>query len=154
MKCPHCGHDEQKVLDSRSARENEAIRRRRECNACGRRFTTFEQVERVPLVVIKRDGGREEFDREKLLASMVTACRKRPVPVAKLQQSVERIERDLQDAPEDELTTVRIGQHVMRALLEIDEIGYVRFASVYEAFDSPEEFARIVESVRPKARGL
>ncbi|MFW5696941.1 MAG: transcriptional regulator NrdR [Fimbriimonadaceae bacterium] len=154
MKCPHCGHDEQKVLDSRPARDNEAIRRRRECVACARRFTTFEQVERLPLVVIKRDGGREEFDREKILASMVTACRKRPVPVSRLQQAVEQIERDLQDAPEDELTTVRIGQHVMRALLEIDEIGYVRFASVYEAFDSPEEFARIVESVRPKTKGL
>jgi transcriptional repressor NrdR len=148
MKCPYCGFCEQKVLDSRPARDEEAIRRRRECLRCGRRFTTFEEPEKPRLFVVKRSGIREEFVRDKVLVGMVTACRKRPVPHEVLRDAAERIERELFDLCEPEILSTEIGERVMVTLLKIDKVAYVRFASVYQEFDSPAEFKEIVDTVR------
>lgn len=147
MRCPFCGYIDQKVLDSRPAREGEAIRRRRECLGCGRRFTTFEEPERPRLFVVKRGGAREEFSRDKCLSSMVVACRKRPVPVEALKEATERIERDLFQEFEDEVPTQAIGERVMRELHAIDTVAYIRFASVYREFETVEDFATMVEEV-------
>jgi transcriptional repressor NrdR len=147
MKCPYCGSCEQKVLDSRPAREGEAIRRRRECDACGRRFTTFEAPERPRLFVVKRGGAREEFSREKVLGSMLVACGKRPVPIETVRAAAERIERDLFTEFEDEVPSTEVGERVMHALMGIDTVAYVRFASVYREFASLSDFREIVESV-------
>ncbi len=148
MKCPYCGNPEQRVLDSRPTRDELAIRRRRECMGCERRFTTFEQVERPRLFVVKRDGAREEFYREKILAGMVTACRKRPVAHDVLREIAERIERDLFDEFEPEVTSQQVGDRVMEALLELDQVAFVRFASVYQDFESASDFRSVVDSVR------
>ncbi|HJP83750.1 MAG TPA: transcriptional regulator NrdR [Fimbriimonadaceae bacterium] len=148
MKCPFCGNEDQKVLDSRPAREGEAIRRRRECVGCNRRFTTFEEPERPRLFVEKRDGSREEFDRDKCLNSMLIACRKRGISVDILRASVERIERDLFQECEDEAPTTKIGDKVLAELFEIDSVAYVRFASVYKDFDTVTDFQEIIESLR------
>jgi transcriptional repressor NrdR len=148
MKCPYCRHQEQKVLDSRPCRDEEAIRRRRECLNCGRRFTTFEEPEKPRLFVVKRDGVREEFSREKVLNGMVTACRKRPVTLEALRDASVQIEQDLFDLCEAEVQWTEVGERVMQALLHIDEVAYVRFASVYREFESPGEFREIVDSVR------
>lgn len=147
MKCPFCGFEDQKVLDSRPARENEAIRRRRECIRCGRRFTTFEEPERPRLFVVKRDGTREEFNREKIMGSMVVACRKRPVPTDNLRAAAERVERYVYHEFEDETPSSAIGERVMHELANIDPVAYVRFASVYREFESVSDFREIVESV-------
>lgn len=147
MRCPFCSYIDQKVLDSRPAREGEAIRRRRECLGCGRRFTTFEEPERPRLFVVKRGGAREEFSREKCLNSMVVACRKRPVPMEALRRAGERIERDVFQEFEDEVPTQAIGERVMRELHEIDRVAYVRFASVYREFESAQDFAEIVQEM-------
>lgn len=147
MRCPFCGYIDQKVLDSRPAREGDSIRRRRECLSCGRRFTTFEEPERPRLFVVKRGGAREEFSRDKCLTSMLIACRKRPIPVEVLKDAVERIERDLFHEFEDEVPTKAIGERVMRELQTIDQVAYVRFASVYREFETVRDFARIVEQV-------
>ena len=148
MKCPFCGHDDQKVLDSRPAREGEAVRRRRECSSCNRRFTTFEQPEKPRLFVIKRGGTRVEFDREKLLAGMALACHKRPVPAQKLHEAAEKIEQELFDLCEPEVPSTEVGDRVMEALLTLDTVAFVRFASVYLEFDSPQEFGKVVEAIR------
>lgn len=148
MKCPYCGCDEQRVLDSRPAREDEAIRRRRECTRCNRRFTTFEEPEKPRLFVVKKNGDREEFSREKLVVGLQTACRKRPVSQERIRDAVERVERELFDLCEPEVASSEIGERVMQTLLEIDEVAYVRFASVYRAFQSPREFREIVDQVR------
>ncbi len=148
MKCPYCGHDEQRVLDSRPARDGEAIRRRRECESCNRRFTTFEAPERPRLFVVKRSGVREEFDREKVLNGMVTACRKRPVSLDQLREAAARVERDLFDKWEDDVPSNEVGDRVMRELYGLDQVAYVRFASVYREFENPEEFSRTVRSMR------
>ncbi len=152
MKCPYCGHEEQKVLDSRPAREGAAIRRRRECEACARRFTTFEEPERPRLLVVKRDGLREEFDREKVLNSMVIACRKRPVSMPSLRASVETVERAMFDRYDQEARSTDIGDLVMEQLATLDAVAFVRFASVYKEFDCPEQFAEIVSRLRPVPR--
>lgn len=152
MKCPYCGFCDQKVLDSRPARDDEAVRRRRECLRCGRRFTTFEEPEKPRLFVVKRSGSREEFSRDKVFAGMVTACRKRPVPHEVLRDAAERIERELFDLCETEVPSTEIGERVMVALLEIDKVAYVRFASVYREFESPAEFKEIVDKVRDTER--
>jgi transcriptional repressor NrdR len=149
MKCPFCGYDDQKVLDSRPAREGEAIRRRRECIGCGRRFTTFEQPEMPRLFVVKRDGAREEFSREKTLNSMLIACGKRPVPFETVRDAAERIERDLFRECEEEVPSTAIGERVMSELLEIDQVAYVRFASVYKKFESVRDFREIVDACSP-----
>lgn len=154
MKCPYCGHSEQRVLDSRPARESEAIRRRRECLHCERRFTTFEEPEKPRLFVIKRGGGREEFHREKMLSGMVTACRKRPVTLEDLQDAAERVERDLFDLCETEVPSPEIGERVMAQLFRLDTVAYVRFASVYREFETLSDFIDIVESVVAKKHDI
>lgn len=148
VQCPYCGHPDQRVLDSRPTPDGGTIRRRRECPACTRRFTTIERAERPRLFAVKRGGGREEFSRDKLLASMRVACRKRPVSVERLEAAAAKIERDLLAEPRDEATTREIGRRVMAELSVVDTVAYVRFASVYEDFDTVSDFARIVETVQ------
>ena len=134
MKCPYCGYSESKVIDSRPADENSSIRRRRECLACGKRFTTYETVESLPMVVVKKDGSRQSFDRRKVLGGMIRACEKRPVPLAELEKIAEEIEQDLQNSMEREVSTETIGEKVMERLRNVDQVAYVRFASVYRQF--------------------
>lgn len=134
MKCPYCAHLESKVVDSRPADEGSSIRRRRECLECHRRFTTYETMESLPLVVIKKDGSRQTFDRSKLLASMLKACEKRSIPLAALEQVANEIEQSLQNKMEREISSAEIGELVMERLKNMDEVAYVRFASVYRQF--------------------
>ena len=148
MRCPFCGYIDQKVLDSRPARDGEAIRRRRECMSCGRRFTTFEEPERPRLFVIKRDGSRQEFSRDKVVSSMLLACHKRRVDVETLRDASERVERDLFLEFEEEVPSTAIGQHVLGELQRIDTVAYVRFASVYLEFETVEDFEKIVSTVQ------
>ena len=140
MKCPFCGFLESKVIDSRPAEEGSTIRRRRECLACQKRFTTDEIIEHLPLVVVKRDGSRQTFDRVKLINGMVRACEKRPVSLAQLEKIADEIEQELQSALEREISTVDIGEMVMRRIKEVDEVAYVRFASVYRSFKDINTF--------------
>ena len=140
MKCPFCGFLESKVIDSRPAEEGSTIRRRRECLACQKRFTTYEIIEHLPLVVVKRDGSRQTFDRVKLRNGMVRACEKRPVSLAQLEKIADEIEQELQSALEREISTVDIGEMVMRRIKEVDEVAYVRFASVYRSFKDINTF--------------
>ena len=140
MNCPFCGDTESTVIDSRPAEEGATIRRRRECLACQRRFTTYEIIERLPLVVIKRDGSRQSFDKMKLINGMVRACEKRPVALSQLEQIADEIEQDLQSRLEREISTVEIGEMVMARLKDVDEVAYVRFASVYRSFKDINTF--------------
>ena len=134
MKCPYCGHPESKVIDSRPADENASIRRRRECLSCAKRFTTYETVESLPMVVIKKDGSRQSFDRQKVLRGMIRACEKRPVPIA------DEIEQELQNSMEREIRTEDVGEKVMDRLRKVDQVAYVRFASVYRQFKDLDTF--------------
>ncbi len=140
MKCPYCGYAESKVIDSRPAEEGSTIRRRRECLACRKRFTTYEIIERMPLVVIKRDGSRQSFDRVKVINGLVRACEKRPVALAQLEAIADEIEAELQGALEREISTAEIGEMVMLRLKDLDEVAYVRFASVYRQFKDINTF--------------
>ena len=140
MKCPFCGCEESKVIDSRPTDENERIRRRRECVQCGKMFTTYDVIEDVPIIVIKKDKSREVFDRTKVLKGMLRACEKRPVTSTELENAINEIEATLQSATDREVTSVRIGELIMEKLKDIDEVAYVRFASVYKAFDSASSF--------------
>ena len=140
MKCPFCGYTESKVIDSRPTDENERIRRRRECIQCSKRFTTYETIEDVPVIVIKKDRSREVFDRNKILKGMLRACEKRKVTVAELDEKIDEIEAQLQSSVDREVSSSRIGELIMEKLKEIDEVAYVRFASVYKEFDSVESF--------------
>lgn len=140
MRCPYCNTAESKVIDSRPNDENNSIRRRRECLSCGRRFTTYETVESVPLVVVKKDGSRQSFDRQKLLNSMLRACDKRSVSLETLERTVNEIEQRLQNSMEREVSTQRVGELVMDALRGIDQVAYVRFASVYRQFQDIDTF--------------
>ena len=140
MKCPFCGHPESKVIDSRPADENASIRRRRECLACGKRFTTYETVECLPIVVIKKDGSRQSFDRQKVLRGMIRACEKRPVALAELERIADEIEQELQNSMEREIRTADIGEKVMERLRSVDQVAYVRFASVYRQFKDIDTF--------------
>jgi transcriptional repressor NrdR len=140
MKCPACGHGEDKVVDSRSTKENAAVRRRRECLKCGKRFTTYEYVEIMSLMVIKKDGRRESFKREKLKAGLMKACEKRPISPVTIDEIVDRIESDLQKQMRSEVTSRDIGERVMQALYDLDEVAYVRFASVYRHFKDINQF--------------
>ena len=140
MKCPFCGYSESRVIDSRPTDENERIRRRRECLQCKKRFTTYEIIEDLPIIVIKKDKSREVFDRNKLLKGMLRACEKRPVTIQVLEQAIDSIETQLQSTLEREVTSVRIGEMTMEKLRDIDEVAYVPFASVYKEFDSAEAF--------------
>src|SRR5690606_18761476 len=134
MKCPYCDYSGTKVLDSRPANENKSIRRRRECEKCSRRFTTFEMIEETPLIVVKKDGSREEFSREKVLRGLIRACEKRPVPLEVLESVVFDIEKDLRRQGNAEVKSEEVGELVMDRLAGIDEVAYVRFASVYRQF--------------------
>ena len=140
MKCPYCGHPESKVIDSRPADENASIRRRRECLSCARRFTTYETVESLPIVVIKKDGSRQSFDRQKVLRGMIRACEKRPVALAELERIADEIEQELQNSMEREIRTEVIGEKVMERLRKVDQVAYVRFASVYRSFKDINTF--------------
>ena len=142
MKCPVCGHQEDKVVDSRASAEGSAIRRRRECLSCGKRFTTYEHVEEERLMVIKKDGRREPFDRNKLLGGLLKACEKRPISMDQIEDLVDEIERDISRQAEREVPSQQIGERVMKRLHELDPIAYVRFASVYREFKDAEQFMR------------
>jgi len=134
VRCPYCHHADSKVLDSRATDEGASIRRRRECERCGRRFTTYERWEETPLMVIKKDGRREPFQRQKLLTGLIKACEKRPIPLAVLEQVVDDIEREARQRGDTEITSRQIGERIMERLRAIDEVAYVRFASVYREF--------------------
>ncbi|MBQ3285811.1 MAG: transcriptional repressor NrdR [Ruminococcus sp.] len=140
MKCPYCGYEESKVIDSRPADEGERIRRRRECLKCGKRFTTHEVIETVPIVVVKRDKSREVFDRNKLTAGILRACEKRPVSVKQIEGMVDSIEAQLQSSLDREVTSMTIGELTMEQLKNVDEVAYVRFASVYRQFKDINTF--------------
>ncbi len=140
MKCPYCGHPESKVVDSRPADEGASIRRRRECLGCGKRFTTYETMERLPLVVVKKDGSRQQFDRAKIINGVIRACEKRPVTFDTVEKLAEDIELELQNSLERETDTQTIGKMVMDRLKKIDEVAYVRFASVYRQFKDINTF--------------
>ena len=140
MKCPFCGNYESKVIDSRPAEEGASIRRRRECLSCQKRFTTYEIIERMPIVVVKRDGSRQSFDRVKLINGMVRTCEKRPVSLAALEKIADDIEQEIQSKLEREVHTVDIGEMVMSRLKDADEVAYVRFASVYRSFKDINTF--------------
>ena len=142
MKCPYCGFKESKVVDSRPAEEGNSIRRRRECLSCSKRFTTYETVESLPMVVVKRDGSRQTFDRRKLVNGMLRAGEKRPVSVAQLEKLGEEIEQELQNSLEREISTEHVGELVMDKLKGVDEVAYVRFASVYRQFKDINTFMR------------
>ena len=140
MKCPFCGYSESKVIDSRPADEGSSIRRRRECLSCAKRFTTYETMESLPMVVVKKDGSRQSFDRRKVLGGMIRACEKRPVPLAELEKIAGEIEQDLQNSMEREIRTEVIGERVMDRLRSVDQVAYVRFASVYRQFKDIDTF--------------
>ena len=140
MKCPFCGYADSKVIDSRPAEEGATIRRRRECLACQKRFTTYETVEHMPLVVVKRDGSRQAFDRAKLINGLVRACEKRPVALEDMEKIADDIEQELQSRLEKEVSSVTIGEMVMARLKDLDEVAYVRFASVYRSFKDLNTF--------------
>ncbi len=140
MKCPYCGFNESKVIDSRPADEGSSIRRRRECLSCKKRFTTYETVENLPMVVIKKDGSRQSFEKRKVLGGMIRACEKRPVSMGELEKIADEIEQDLQNSMEREISTELIGEQVMTRLKKVDEVAYVRFASVYRQFKDIDTF--------------
>jgi transcriptional repressor NrdR len=140
MKCPYCGFKEDKVVDSRSTAEESAVRRRRECLKCGKRFTTYEYIEEVSLMVIKKDGRREAFDRKKVLAGVSRACEKRPIGIEKMEEIVTQIERQIQKKSDREVSSSRIGELVMERLKTLDDVAYVRFASVYRQFKDVGQF--------------
>ena len=140
MRCPFCSHPESKVIDSRPAEEGSSIRRRRECLACHKRFTTYETMECLPIMVVKKDGSRQSFDRNKVLGGLIRACEKRPVPYSVLESMVSEIEQVLQNKMEREISSSEIGELVMERLKKIDEVAYVRFASVYRQFKDINTF--------------
>jgi transcriptional repressor NrdR len=147
MKCPFCGHEDSKVIDSRESKKGISIRRRRECISCARRFTTYEKIEEIPYMIVKKDGSRQLFDRQKLLRGLLKACEKRPIPVAKFEEIVEEIESRLQERPEKEMKASEIGQLVMERLKDLDKVAYVRFASVYREFRDVMEFKQELETL-------
>ena len=150
MKCPFCAATKDRVVDSRESRDQLTIRRRRECASCGRRFTSYEQIEDIPYLVIKSDGSRQEFDRKKLLQGLLKACEKRPVPLRMLEEIVDATDNRLHDREDREITTQEIGAFVMERLRELDQVAYVRFASVYRRF---EDIGAFMEELKTLQRG-
>jgi transcriptional repressor NrdR len=140
VKCPYCGHLGDKVVDSRESKEGEVIRRRRECLDCNRRFTSYERIDEIPYMVVKKDGRRERFERQKLVGGLLKACEKRPVRMSALESVADRIEATLQDRPEREISTEEVGGFVMQELKQLDKVAFVRFASVYRNFRDLDEF--------------
>jgi len=147
MRCPFCGFLESKVIDSRESKKGISIRRRRECLSCKRRFTTYEKIEEIPYMVVKKDGTRQPFDTQKLLRGMMKACEKRPIQISQLEEIVEEIESLLQERPDKEIGVAEIGQLVMNRLKELDKVAYVRFASVYREFEDVAEFRQELENL-------
>ncbi len=152
MICPSCSYNDSKVIDSRPTDENQTIRRRRECLKCGTRFTTYERIERSPLIVVKKDGTRQRFDRSKILNGMIKSCEKRPVSLSTLENAVDDIEKDILNTLNQEVSTEEIGEMVMEKLKEIDEISYVRFASVYKEFKDIDTFLNELENIIKRDR--
>jgi transcriptional repressor NrdR len=140
MTCPFCGHIQDRVIDSRESKEGDSIRRRRQCLSCDKRFTTYERIDEVPYMVIKKDGRREKFDRQKVLGGLLKASEKRPISVSRLSELVNQVESKVMDSQEREISTIDIGEYLMDSLKEIDKIAYVRFASVYRDFQDEEAF--------------
>lgn len=147
MKCPYCGLDNTRVIDSRPADDNTSIRRRRICDSCGKRFTTYEKVETIPLVVIKKDRGREQYDRRKIEAGIMRACYKRPVPAQKISDAIEEVEKEIFSLEEKEIESSRIGAIVMEHLKDLDGVAYVRFASVYREFKDVNTFMEELKKI-------
>lgn len=147
MKCPYCEYFESKVIDSRPTDEGQAIRRRRECMKCGKRFTTYEKIEEVPIIIVKKDGNRQVYDRNKLLNGILKACEKRPVSIGTIERIVDDIERNLSSTLEKEITSVEIGEMVMNKLKNVDEVAYVRFASVYRQFKDVNSFMEELKKI-------
>ena len=140
MKCPFCAHMEDKVVDSRESKEGEVIRRRRECLGCSKRFTSYERIDQIPHMVVKKDGRRERFDREKVLAGLMKACEKRPVPIKSLELIADRVESMVQESPDREVPTTEVGEFLMNSLRDLDKVAFVRFASVYRDFKDVDQF--------------
>ncbi len=153
MKCPFCAHQEDKVIDSRESKEGDAIRRRRQCLACERRFTTYEKIDEIPYMVVKKDGRREKFERQKILNGLLKACEKRPISITKLAGIVDKVEAKLADSPERELSTTDIGEILMEELRTLDKIAYVRFASVYRDFQDEQAFLSELQVLLRSRRG-
>jgi transcriptional repressor NrdR len=153
MTCPFCGHSHDKVVDSRESKEGDVIRRRRECLACERRFTTYERIDEIPYMVVKKDGRREKFDRQKVLAGLLKACEKRPVAMGKLAEIVDEVESRLMESAERELSTTSVGELLMERLRNLDKIAYVRFASVYRDFQDEEAFFNELKTLIRQKRG-
>jgi transcriptional repressor NrdR len=153
MTCPFCGHLHDRVVDSRETKEGDVVRRRRECLSCERRFTTYERIDEIPYMVVKKDGRREKFDRQKVLAGLLKACEKRPVPMARLAEIVDEVEAKLLDSPERELSTSVVGELLMERLRSLDKISYVRFASVYRDFQDEEAFFHELKRMMRQKRG-
>ncbi len=152
MKCPYCGHLEDRVLDSRSSKEGESIKRRRECLSCGGRFNTFEEIEERRLQVVKKDESRESFDRGKILRGMITACEKRPVSAEALEQAVDEIEMHFRNQATREVRSSEIGEMVIETLRQLDQVAFVRFASVYWQFEDVKQFREIVDRMAARKR--
>ena len=150
MKCPFCGFNEDKVIDSRSSNEDKSVRRRRECEKCKRRFTTYEYIEEIPLMVIKKDGRREAFDRNKIISGILKACEKRPVSMEKVEAVVDRVEKELQKSFDKEVKAQVVGELVMDYLHKLDEVAYVRFASVYRQFKDINQFMKELKDLLSK----
>lgn len=153
MKCPFCGHPEDKVIDSRESKEGELIRRRRECLECARRFTTYERIDEIPYMVIKKDGLREKFDRQKVMTGLLKASEKRPIGMGQLARIIDDVETRLSESPDRELSTTEIGEMLMKHLRGLDKIAYVRFASVYRDFQDVEAFLNEVTDLMRQKRG-
>lgn len=147
MKCPYCAHEENQVLDSRDSEDLSAVRRRRECLKCSKRFTTYERVDTVDIFIIKKDGRREQFDRSKLLAGIKTACEKRPVSMDTIEETVDEIEQNLRRRKTTEIPSKAIGEIVIRRLKALDKVAYIRFASVYRSFEDVESFEKEVQNL-------
>ena len=152
MLCPFCGHLTDKVVDSREGKEGHAIRRRRECLSCGRRFTTYERIDEIPYMVVKKDGRREKFDRQKVLNGLLRACEKRPVSLASLEKLVNEAEKIVVESSDGECSTTVIGEGLMRGLRQLDKVAYVRFASVYRDFQDEQEFLQELTSLMKQKR--
>lgn len=147
MKCPYCDYLESKVVDSRPTDEGQAIRRRRECIGCAKRFTTYEKIEEIPIIVVKKDGNRQSYDRNKLLNGIIKSCEKRPVSIDEIERLVNDIEKNLSNSLEKEVTSVEIGEMVMNKLKDLDEVAYVRFASVYRQFKDVNSFMNELKKI-------
>ncbi|MDR2834364.1 MAG: transcriptional regulator NrdR [Streptococcaceae bacterium] len=152
MRCPKCGNNHSRVIDSRQSEDNRAIRRRRQCENCGFRFTTFERIESPPILVVKKDGTREEFKREKILNGIVRSAEKRPVSMEEMENSVARIEKRILENGSNEISSISIGEYVMEELAELDEVAYIRFASVYRQFKDMSVFMKELEEMMQKMK--